>query len=274
MRSEYKNDSRHFRGPINVHRSSTIVFRRMFGECHFGEFNGAKINFLDAMAGRGELGKSIASIYANTEPNKIPLKVYYNDAREAPLSILQSEGQTTIKMDICEIDNAGNKFEVVAVRYGLKDLAKEQIPIALKAIYNTLRHGGRLVIGDMTARSEAGQKSVIAIQSAKLQFAGQNTKTEGTCFIPLIEEWPGLLKDAGFIGVGKPAMFTSSIETSQWKKHFGQNKDVKSIIRKMNEAIYHQGQVNTTFLKEFNVRFNGELVLIDFPIMVISGTKP
>ncbi|MFH1307192.1 MAG: class I SAM-dependent methyltransferase [Candidatus Micrarchaeota archaeon] len=267
--------SEDFRKNIGSYNSSTPFFKAIFDACKFGKFLDKKeITLLDGMSGPGKLGKDLLKIYKEQPDSKPNLRVFFNDIRAEPLAILKNEGFDVIQSDIRELDKNGIKFNIIAVRYGIKDFPMDQIPVALKAIYNSLESGGRLVIADMTAYSNDGQIGVIKFHSAKHEFAGRNLEKEGSLYIPQLGEWETFLCDAGFTSNGAYIGFTSDVETSQWKGQFGKNANDAEIIGKLNEFVCEIISTNPVFADEFQVKLDGEKVFVKFPIMVAYGEKP
>jgi len=264
-----------FRANIGSYGASTDFFGAIFRGCQFNSFNARRLILLDAMAGPGKLGKDIRAKYKIETPNRAPLSIFFNDVRAEPLLQLRREARNNfiINCDAKEIDKSGRKFHIFAVRCGLKDLPQDQLPLALSAAYNSILPGGRIVIGDMMAYTSEGQNGIIRVHSAKQEFAGRNREQEGICFIPTAEEWAALLLKTGFSNVRIETGLTSNVETSQWKGQFGTGADDQAIIRELNSIIQATAISNPVFAREFNVRFDGEKTLIDFPIMVASAEK-
>lgn len=274
-----------FRQNIGSYSSATPFFKAIFNACQFEKFIANRpdaknpILLLDAMSGPGKLGKDLAKMYNEQKQPVDNLRVFFNDKLVTPLAQLVREGFDVVNCDVR--DHLWLQFDIIAVRYGLKDLPKDQIPLALESLHASLLPGGRLVIADMTAYSIDGQLGAIRLHSAKQEMAGRNPKTEGICHIPLPEEWAQLLAGAGF---SKPEMhtgFTSDVETSQWKGQFS-SKDTPELsaeardmqfISTLNSLARELAQANPIFASEFNLRFEEEKVFVQFPILVISAEK-
>ncbi len=280
-------DSGAFRKNIGSYNPATPFFKAIFDACRFDKFNSQvsnePIRLMDAMSGPGKLGKDILKMYNEQKPESgKDLHVFFNDKLDDPLSLLTREGFDTIKCDVRELGGSSQKFDIIAVRYGLKDLPKDQIPLALNSLRASLLPDGLLVIGDMTAYTPNGQRSVIKLHSAKQELAGRDSKTEGICHIPTVGEWERLLVNSNFSNLKTYTNFTSDVETSQWKGQFG-SKDTPEktaieqdmeFIDRLNDLTHELAKSSPTFCNEFKTNFSADgKVFIKFPIVVISGEK-
>jgi len=262
-------DSAQFRAALASYSTANPFFMKILRHCSFEHMQTKReIRLLDAMAGPGKLGKDLKKVYSDAGFS-VPLLVAFNDVRAEPLAGLDKEGYETVQCDIRKIGASGQKFDIIAIRFGLKDLPEGQAQIALASVRAALVPEGKLVIGDMTAYSPEGQRGVNLIHAAKQRYAGRDEEKEGICFIPQRLQWEEMLHQV-FTGFVLVPGFTSIVDTSQWKGQFGPNADDGKIIAELNSLIRQASEANPTFAKEFNVRFEGEKVLIDFPLFVAS----
>lgn len=270
-----------FRKEIASYSSATPFFRAILDAC----ISGARpripsLRFLDAMSGPGKLGRDLLPALEGLQsPGSV--QVAFNDTRPEPLERLRSDGFATVQCDIRDLHRTRMVFDVIAVRYGLKDLPEGGAQQALSSIYQSLGPGGVLVIADMTAKSPQGQAGAIEVHAAKQRLAGRDERTEGRCFIPTDSQWLSLVREAGFGFTVLSSSFISEVETSQWMGQFAKSADPlqqdahdSDCIRQMNELILATAHKNPAFSQEFCVRAEGEKVFVNFPIMVLSAVKP
>ncbi len=288
---QYENlnqNAQTFRKDIGSYSSATPFFKAIFEACNFERIaakyaaNHRPIMFLDAMSGPGKLGKDISKTYGEQKhPDSPLLQVFFNDKRAVPLAPLGDAGFDVIPCDVRALHKFNLQFDVIAVRYGLKDLPKNQIPLALASLHASLLPGGRLVIADMTAKTHDGQKDVVILHSSKQALAGRDLKTEGVCHIPLREEWIQLLTQAGFSNPAITGEFTSDVETSQWKGQFG-SKDTPELsaeardlqlIERLDKIASYIAHNSAVFTEEFGYKVDDGKTFIKFPIIVATGEK-
>ena len=156
-------------------------------------------------------------------------------------------------------------IDVATVRYGLKDIPKNQQPIALSGINYALKPGGVLVIADMVSPEGAREWNIMQ-HSRKQQFSGRNIKEEGECYIPTEAEWLKMLREAGF----EPEIFDhykSLVTTTDWVK----GKQITDDQRMQMDAFILSAPENIK--KEFNIRQEGQDVKIDYPVIIIKAVK-
>lgn len=203
----HAQDAASFRSGVSSYGASSDISTALFEAFEFGRFRNQSGSFilLDAMSGPGKLGlEVIAPKYAaQSEAEGMPeLRVEFNDIDARVTQKLSGAGHIAWTCDVTDIDlpsGAGEEtFNYVAVRYGLKDFDKGEAEGALDAILYSLVKGGRIVIGDMTAETEAAQDGLISFHGAKQVMAGRNVNQEGFCYIPTTEEWVSLLVNADF----------------------------------------------------------------------------
>lgn len=156
--------------------------------------------------------------------------------------------------------------DVATVRYGLKDIPKDQQPKVLAGINEMLKSGGVLVVADMF--SSVGAKEFNNRQhSLKQQFNGRNIVREGECHIPTEAEWIEMLTQAGF-GAEIFDHYISRVTTSDWVK----GKQITDEQRAQMDALILSAPEDVK--REFNIRQEENDVRIDFPVVIIKAVKP
>ncbi|MDP2638018.1 MAG: class I SAM-dependent methyltransferase [Candidatus Levybacteria bacterium] len=161
---------------------------------------------------------------------------------------------------------------VATVRYGLKDIPKDQQPGVLLGINKALEKGGVLVIADMV--SPEGAKDFTNKQhSLKQQFGGRDIEKEGECNIPTEQGWLDMLTNAGF----EPEItghYISRVSTSDWLRgnQLGDPKSPEAGARKakMDEVILG---TSDEIKKQFNIREENGEVKIEYPVVIIRAVK-
>lgn len=168
------------------------------------------------------------------------------------------------------IDN--ESVDVATVRYGLKDIPQDQQVGVLVGINRALKPGGTLVIVDMI--SPEGMEEWTNMQhSRKQQFGGRDIKKEGECHIPTEQGWLEFLQESGF----KPEVvgyYTSSVSTENWRtgNQLGDSKGTESFKNRAIMETILMGAPDEV-RKQFNIRREGELVKIEYPVAIIRAVK-
>lgn len=281
--SSYKGtgsqDSRTFRGGINSYGPSTDFFGKIMDACFKG-VSKQEMRLLDAMAGPGKLGKDLKAKFEEKSAGQT-LSIVFNDIRQEPLTLLEQQGHETLLADIRFLQTA-QKFDIVAVRYGLKDFRPNHIVKALASIFDSLAIGGRVVIADMFAPTLEGQEGIRAFHAEKQRLAGRNVAEEGECYIPLIAEWASLLEQAGFTSPVLHFTGTSDVDTQNWRGQFPKGSDESAIISHLNEFAFQLADANNAFGRDLQLNFvnlhslpfSADRVEAKFPILVMSAEKP
>lgn len=277
---------------------------------NINELAGLKRSFRvgDFMSGPGKLGiEVIFETYKKqvSGRNDMPeLELTFNDLNNdmldravSDLAMLGGKGKS-ICCDVRVINlHYTQELDAVALRYGLKDLPKHysehgfgtktdiQTVVALKSIYDVIAHGGRIVLGEMTAYTSEGQGGFVELHSGKQIISGtRNVAEEGMCHIPTIKEWNYYLGEAGFKDVkriwagGSHIKITTDLEKASWKGQFGIGVEEKEALKKMLEMAVNLADTNPTFAKESKAVIEsegGKVISFDFefPIAVFTGVK-
>lgn len=101
-------------------------------------------------------------------------------------------------------------IDVATVRYGLKDIPKNQQQRVLSGINYALKPGGVLVVADMVS-PEGAKEFTNKQHSRKQELSGRNIQKEGECHIPTEQEWLDMLRSAGFRSRSYKALSKSCI---------------------------------------------------------------
>jgi len=219
----------------------------------------ADVRVLDLMSGpgklAGELKKSAPALYfcldfAGSQLQKIP-------SETSNLRMLA---------DVQALPIAPETFDVVVVRFGIKDLIASSQPDVIAGIYRILKPGGRLIVADMVAPEGAGEW-LNAQHALKQELGGRNPQIEGKCHIPSETDWIDLLIRAGF----QPDIFGKSVSyvnTSDWEK--SKQVTAEQLVQ-LNQMI---GDVPETIREAFNIRQEADGLKIDYPLVVLRAIKP
>ena len=226
------------------------------------------------MAGPGKVGLAIEEKYKieHAEDNS-RLSITFNDSRPEPLNALKEQGYDTIHCDIRDLGRTGIRFDIITVRYGLKDLPIGEAEVALKSIFESLVSGGRVVLGEMMAYSENGQKGIMVVHGAKQILAGRSVNVEGNCYIPLMSQWQAYLSNAGFKEIEIPYRGYSQIKIEDYRGQFGQGANDAEMLQKMREVTKAEALRNPKFQSEAKVCLRDGDWHISYPILAITAVK-
>jgi ubiquinone/menaquinone biosynthesis C-methylase UbiE len=226
-----------------------------------------QIKALDLMCGPGKLGKMLEEHAAQTKRN---VEMHYNDLSAENLAKIDAPAERKIACDAMEISRHAKGFDLIVVRYGIKDIVRDLQVRAIWEAREALKKRGRLLIADMTA-SRLSQPAVNNVHRMKQEFAGRDPKLEGVCHIPTLSEWKKNAQEAGFRKVRFiKKKLISPVDTMDWLNQFGcgETESMRKILA-LNSYILAMRNENREFGVEFNVRTDGDRVKLDFPIMVM-----
>ncbi|VVC02771.1 Uncharacterised protein [Candidatus Burarchaeum australiense] len=257
--------------------------------CRLEEFRGSPgpKNMLDLKCGPGKLSLEIIFPYyeelRRQNPGEYPpVEMYFNDAREGPLRVLEENGHAghiiCCAVEDLPLQEPFRKYDGIIERYGLKESAgQEIIEREMTAVSYVLKDTGIFVLGEMTAYSDATRESAEYVHGTKHGLAGRDLETEGMPTILKPDQWKKSLVRAGFTDITEHGRFTSNVETRQWEGQYGKEKqkEKEAMTAIMNRTILMEAEKNPAFKEEFNVRsemVDGiQIVRLDFPISVISA---
>lgn len=210
----------------------------------------------DVMSGPGKVGLVLQKQFPKHH-------YYFLDFARGQLMKIPGEGK--IAADARALPLAPECLDAVVVRYALKDLTEKEQPEVLKGIFQVLKPGGRLVIADMVAPNNC-QSWLNKQHALKQTFSGRR-EDEGRCHIPTTNQWFKMLRKTGF-HVELVDDHKSYVTTNDWL-----------LSSQVNEA--QLSDLNKTILaapqdvrEAFNIRQEGGLVKIDYPIIIIKAVKP
>ncbi|NCO12467.1 MAG: hypothetical protein COZ34_03215 [Candidatus Pacebacteria bacterium CG_4_10_14_3_um_filter_34_15] len=213
---------------------------------------------LDLMSGPGKLTGELV--------NKSPANYYCLDFAGSQLSKISPEvSNLRILAEVQSLPIVYESFDVVVVRFGIKDLTADVQPEVIEGLFRILKPNGCLIVADMISPEGTGEW-LNAQHALKQELSGRNPQTEGKCNIPSESEWIELLEKAGF----KTEVFgrsVSYVNTSAWKK----SKQVtEEQLGKLNQKIVDAPD----HIKEvFNIRQDSDGLKIDYPLVVLKAIK-
>ncbi|MFH1520795.1 MAG: methyltransferase domain-containing protein [Candidatus Micrarchaeota archaeon] len=224
---------------------------------------------LDLMSGPGKVGQIIEEYAARCSKT---VALYYNDKREFPLVTATDLPERRLVGDVRELSAIvppGLFFDLVVVRYGIKDLQQCDQQVAFNQIARVIKPGGKLIVADMVATADT-QMAVNHIHAAKQELAGRLREIEGSCHIPTLAEWKTYAHSAGF----DPRIVhhdISSVTTTDWKNQFGVSEEQATIfIEQLDREIKYACRQWPDFKRVFRVDFDNHAKL-EFPIMVMAA---
>jgi hypothetical protein len=230
---------------------------------------------LDAMSGPGRLGCDILDRYSAELPpsERTRVSLTFNDVRPEALVEPDRRGFGTICSDIRNLNLTAERFDVVAVRYGLKDLPLGEAVHALRAIHGSLNARGRVVVADAYAHGNAGQEALNELHAAKQHEAGRDPRTEGRCFIPTLEEWLDSLHEAGFHAPWISFVGRSEVSVGDWAGQFGSETDDTNRLTRLRRLVARLVSENPAFADSVNAQLRDNDWRLSFPIAGLVADK-
>lgn len=218
---------------------------------------------LDLMSGPGKLAEGLK--------RKIPeLQITLLDLSEKQLQATQVPSDKVVANAIAlperSLPFADSAFDYIVARYAIKDLTSKQQQEAMQEVRRITKKGGKFVIADMVAPTLQVRNWLIEQHSLKQQFSGRVIEAEGHCCINTEIGWMALLLLAGF----EPSLSSrhaSYVVTSDWLKG---RQITEAQLSKLNEFILDAPQ---DAKREFNIRQEGDKVMLNYPVVIIRGRK-
>lgn len=255
------------RGP-ETYRSQSLL-DTIFEATGLENFQGIAV-VIDLMSGPGGIALSLQK--------KAPRHFYgvLDNDQEQLDKIGKHEPVIKILADVRDLASVieEGSVDTITVRYGIKDIPKDQQLQVFKGINGILKPGGVLVFTDMISpEDEAVGKWLNMQHSQKQQLSGRDIKKEGECNIPTEKGWLKLLGEAGF-EAKVFGYFTSNISTENWLtgNQFGNPELPEAATKKakMDEIILG---ASDAIRKQFNIREENGEVKIDYPVVIIRAVK-
>lgn len=246
--------------------TSKELFDKIFSASGLSDFK-KKAVVVDLMSGPG--------LVASAMRERAPQHSYtVLDASQPLLDELKVKNPTmsTIRADVRDLpsDIENDSFDVALVRYGLKDIPKDQQSGTLVGIYKKLKPGGVLVIADMVSPEEPkGAKEWNNMQHSRKQQLGiepRDIVKEGECHIPTEQEWLNMLKDAGF-EAEVSGEHVSLVKTTQWVA----SNQINDESRKEMDRLLLQSPPE--IMERFKIREENGIVNVEYPVVIIRAVK-
>lgn len=226
-------------------------------------------NIAELMSGTGTVGQAIAETY----PGNI---LWYVDTSQAQLQTIIQSGASdeahVIHHDIRNgLPSTLPKLDGVVVRFGIKNLSREEQQKVMRTIADQLVDGGFVVIADMVC-PEGMQQWHNEERKLKHELEGHDVQKEGAGNIPYRDEWIALFTNAG-LTVEIAAPYTSEVQTVKWKtsKQFaGTEEQQEAALERMNAMLLSSEE---SVREAFHIRKEGDIVQIDYPLLVFRARK-
>ena len=223
-----------------------------------GSYNeGARI--LDAMSGPGKLADMPRQLLSGTSP-----QFHFIDLSAAQLHKI-TQGNPVVG-DVRNLPYQAETFDAVYARYALKDLTADDQVRALAELVRSIKPGGAFILADMYAPSNQVLPWLNKQHSMKQEFSGRNTARVGHCNIRTIPGWIDSL-DASGLKASVVLMHLSQVTTTDWQKSNQVNEEQ---LHQLDKFIL---SAPTEAVSAFNIRSEGNKVMIDYPICIIRGEK-
>jgi len=245
------------KGPVIYSRSD--LYDAMF---QLGDFNMQREEpyiIMDAMCGAGLVGKEISKRLADQELAHL---VHYVDVAEEKLRKLAAEGNVTTKASVFELPYEQDFFDRVYSRFGVKNYPPEEQKDIFRRFRFVMRPDGIFVLCDMESPRGA-YEFMQAERREKHKYTGLEG---GEPHIPTRDLWFQLLRESG-LEPQRVSETKSYVTTTDWVNSKQMTEDD---LVKMNAFLL---AAPGAAKRELNIREDGGLVKIDYPVVVISA-KP
>ncbi len=213
---------------------------------------------MDAMCGAGLVGKEISKRLADQE---IAHLVHYVDVAEEKLRKLAAEGNITTKASVFELPYEQNFFDRVYSRFGVKNYPPEEQKDIFRRFRFVMKSDGIFVLCDMESPTEAYE----FMQVERREKHGYTGLEGSEPHIPTRDLWFELMRESGF-EPQRVSETKSYVTTTDWVKSRQMTEDG---LAKMNAFLLAAPEEAKRAL---NIREDGGLVKIDYPVVVISAT--
>jgi serine/threonine protein kinase len=157
-----------------------------------------------------------------------------------------------------------NTFDYIITRYFIHDLSPEEKQFLFWEAKGILKPGGKFQIIDMVADPET--------QCFYNEYHSKKTKgAYRQCWIPTLDEYHHLFAERGFVGI-ETDRYVSHVNTRDWLE---EGQIASSRFEELNLLFRERIKEGSNAKEYFNLRetARGD-VLIDFPVLLICGSKP
>ncbi|MDO8583260.1 MAG: class I SAM-dependent methyltransferase [bacterium] len=222
-------------------------------------------NIAEFMSGTGMVGQAIAKRFPGNT-------LWYVDTSETQLKTIPDQEHVVVHDVRIGLPSQLPELDGAVVRFGVKNLSKEEQQKFVSAIADRLADGGWLVVADMVS-PEGMQSWHNEERRLKHELEGHDVERDGAGNMPYRQEWISLLEKAGF-EVKVAAPFKSGVKTITWKESgqfVGDEAQQEDALRQMNRKLLDAPE---DVRQAFNIREDGDLVRIDYPLLVFRAVKP
>ncbi|MBI4170084.1 MAG: class I SAM-dependent methyltransferase [Candidatus Aenigmarchaeota archaeon] len=244
------------RGPAIY--SSTGLYDAMF---ELGEFTPRDKPYvvLDAMCGAGLVGKEMEKRLTGRE---IPHTIHFFDLAEKKIEELRSQGYDARICSVFDLDYGQETFDREYSRFAVKNYpATEQVDI-FRTFRGIMKPDGIFVLCDMESPEEAYE-----FMQSERREKHKYTRLEGSePHIPTRQIWFQLLREGG-LEPKRIRETKSYVTTTDWVKS---NQMTANDLEQLNAFLLAAPENARNAL---NIRQEGDLVKIDYPVVVISAVK-
>jgi hypothetical protein len=287
-----RQNERDFRSDVLSYRGDTPFSGALYRACGLEEparqaLRHGPIRITDAMSGPGKVWKDVIgpryTEYMRAHTDARGILVTFNDSRAEAVDPMAGQGYATLVCDVREIGRraASTGFhpqEIIVVRYGIKELPRDDQAMALHEIHGFLEEGGRVVLGEIYSEGERDKAGFQTVHGMKHFFAGRNISVEGALHIPTISEWKEYLTSAGFEVADEYTHYDTSPVTpvKSWSGQFqapkGSNEE-EEILAKLNWLVKQTATGNPDFARVSKAHEENGVMSFEFPIVVLAGVK-
>ncbi len=255
--SEIRSTGEHYSG-VELRKEPAIYTKAKLYDAMFAAGDFRPFRVLDAMCGEGLVGKEISKRAAD---RALPHKMHYCDVAHGKLVKLRQEGNEVVEADTRVLPYVDGSFDRVYTRFGVKNYPPDEQRRILTEFRRILRApGGILVLTDMESPEDAYE-----FMQQERREKHSYTRLEGSePHIPTRAMWLDMLRECG-LTPREIRENTSYVTTTDWVKS---NQMTAENLEKMNAFLLAAPE---TARRALNIRQEGQLVKIDYLVVVISA---
>lgn len=217
------------------------------------------LSILDMMGGTGIVGKYVKNLL---ELRNFKVNLTVADIDKSILEQIKNKDIKKVVGDICNIKLKDNLYEYIFIRFSFHEIAKENKEKALKQCYKILKIKGKLVIVDLLPTKET-REAVNETDTLKNLLEGRPNKS----YFSTKEEFSYLLHKTGFKYVKLFKKLQQKISTEIW---YQTQQIDKQGLEKLNQKLL---SLPYRIKKVFKIKKEGNYVIADIPIGIITGDK-
>lgn len=210
-----------------------------------------------------------SSVKERAESLGIPIDIYcfdiaFDKMLEEKRAELEERGYSLDGCDIREGTRYEDSFfDRAAERFGFKNYERETQEIILGDIKRIMKSGGILLIADMISPETSYEWMQTERRRKSIHTIGEENAYH---HVPTLDMWFEMLSKTGFEPNKDDVFHTLSyVKTQDWVNSKQMGKEGQEDMNDFLLSAPEQAR------KDFNIRKEGELVRIDYPVSVIAA---